>query len=179
MIGSVRRRLRLPRLALIVGAAAAALIVGELVFLAPQQSLVLATPRPVSPQAPAIPIARAPAIDGYAEITAQPLFIPSRRPEAADRSPSGPPAARPVVAVLGIAMTGGNRYALIRHGNPPKIDQVSEGQSIDGWQVQTIAADSVILSAGSQTAQFSLGGTARAPNVNQATPFHREGAGGD
>ncbi|HEV8014427.1 MAG TPA: hypothetical protein VGP48_02780 [Stellaceae bacterium] len=183
MIGLNRYGLRLPRLLLIGCAFMLAIIVGELVFRVGVRKPP-AAPAPIAGPTAALPAAPSPpGIDAYAEIAARPLFEPSRRPAPPDQAPSGPPPARPSVVVLGIALTGGTRYALVRHGNPPKVEQFTEGQNIDGWQIQAITGDHVTLHSGADTADFALGGRGggpapAAPNAVPAAPLSRSFGGG-
>jgi type II secretory pathway component PulC len=153
-----RHGLLLPRILLLTCAVMVGAIAIEWALLRrnPPIPAVSATmPPPVAAQAPTIVL---PPAASFSEITQRPLFSQARRPEPADRGRSGPPPARPSLALLGVVMTGNSHYALIRHGNPPKLEQLAEGQSIDGWQIQTIANDHVTLTSGSASADFVLGG---------------------
>ena len=153
-----RHGLRLPRVLLLACAVMVGAIAVEWALLQRAPAIPapsLTTPPPIAAQAPAIAL---PAEASFAEITQRTLFSQGRRPESADRGRPGPPPARPTLALLGVVMTGNSHYALIRHGNPPKLEQLAEGQSIDGWQIQTIANDHVTLTSGSASADFVLGG---------------------
>ena len=163
-----RHGLRLPRVLLLACAVMVAAIAAEWALLRRNPALPAAsqvTPTPAAAQAPVIAI---PPAAIFAEITQRPLFSQARRPEPADRGRPGPPPARPSLALLGVVMTGNSHYALIRHGNPPKLEQLAEGQSIDGWQLQTIANDHVTLTSGNASADFVLGGGNR-PGAAAAT----------
>jgi hypothetical protein len=86
----------------------------------------------------------------YAEIAARPLFIPNRRPQAEDadaqaaRSPVQPPS----LSVQGVVLTPNRRIAVIAHGAPVKFVAVAEGDTIDGWRVDSIDREHVALSSG-------------------------------
>jgi hypothetical protein len=179
-----RRGLKLPRFLLLGSAAIVAVIVCEWLFLSQTGSEAPPPGRPpvASAADAAAPSVTRPAIESYAEIAARPLFIPGRHPQPPDKTPSGPPPARPNVTVLGIVLTGNTHYALVRHGNPPKLESLGEGQSVDGWQIQSVAGDRITLRSGTETADYLLGGgtaaangtPARAPN---AAPLNQSWGG--
>jgi hypothetical protein len=88
-----------------------------------------------------------PPISAYAEVTERPLFSPSRQPappEAAQEDLGNSSA----FTLLGIVISEGERMALIEHGKPGVIARLKEGQAVEGWRVQTIEADRVILEHG-------------------------------
>jgi hypothetical protein len=154
-------RLRLPRFLLLGATVMLVAVLGEWVLLSRDTGDVAPVPTTVASGT----IASAPAIvppppDRYAEVTARPLFIPDRRPQTPDQAPAGPPPARPNVTLLGVVMTGTTHYALLRHGNPPKLDSLAEGQTVDGWQIQTVTNDHVTLRLGTAEIDFPLGGRA-------------------
>lgn len=167
-----RRGLRPPRFLLLGSAAIVVAILVEAMWLpqtggeAPVISRIAADP---AADAAAPQIVR-PTADSFAEITSRPLFVPNRQPQPPDRAPSGPAPPRPNATVLGIVMTGNTHYALIRHGNPPKLEPLAEGQTVDGWRIQTIANDRVTLRSGSATADFPLGGGAASSSANSRPP---------
>jgi len=104
-----------------------------------------AAPPPAAKSAPALP-----PMSAYAEVTERPLFSPSRQPappEAAQEDLGNSSA----FTLLGIVISEGERMALIEHGKPGVVARLKEGQAVEGWRVQTIEADRVILEhAGTQ-----------------------------
>ena len=106
--------------------------------------------QPSARPAAAKPAAGLPPMSAYAEVTERPLFSPSRQP--------APPAAAQddlgnssSFTLLGIVITQGERIALIRHGQPAIVARLKEGQAVEGWRLQAIEADRVILEhAGTQ-----------------------------
>ena len=165
-----RQGLRLPRVLLLACAAMVGAIAAEWVLLARDPAIAAASQTlPAPTMAPAPPISLPPAAT-FAELSQRPLFSQSRRPEPPDRGRPGPPPARPNLALLGIVMSGNTHYALIRHGNPPKLEPLAEGQSIEGWQIQTIGNDHVTLTSGSASADFVLGGGNR-PSARPTQPL--------
>lgn len=78
---------------------------------------------------------------GYADVLARPLFSQTRRPPreaAAGVSSSG-------FVLVGIVTSPHERHALIEHGKPPHLDRVVEDQDLDGWTVEAILDDRVVL----------------------------------
>ena len=94
----------------------------------------------------------------FAEIAERPLFIPERRPQQ-DIEPqkAAPPPNAPAVIVQGVVLESGRHYAIIQHIAPPKLEELSEGAIVDGWQIESIAADHVSLRAGTQQMDLPVG----------------------
>jgi hypothetical protein len=149
--------LRPPRILLMASATMVAVIAAEWVLLSRDPPIPAASgalPPQASAQAPLISL---PPAASFAEITQRPLFNQARRPEPPDLGRQGPATGRPNLTLLGIVMSGNTHYALIRHGNPAKVESLAEGQAIDGWQIQTIGKDRVSLTSRSGSADFLLG----------------------
>jgi len=165
-----RHGLRLPRVLLLASALMVVAMAAEWALLSRDPTTpgpARALPPQVASQVPAMSLPQAAT---FAEIAQRPLFNQTRRPEPPDRGRAGPPPARPNLILLGVVMTGNTRYALIRHGNPPKLEPLGEGQSVDGWEIQTITDDHVTLTSGSASADFALGGSNPAGAAGQAQP---------
>ncbi len=102
--------------------------------------------------------------DSYSEIVARPLFSPSRRPAVA---PEEEPQAGEIVATpSGFVLTGvmiavDDRFALLRRRVPPDMAWVSVGQVIDGWLVEAIEPNRVVLQNGSLREELVLEDRAR------------------
>lgn len=94
--------------------------------------------------APPADEAAPPSLSAYRAVIERPLFALNRRPFA-------PPAAAVAVGdvqsfvLAGITLSGAERTALVRHGAPPTIARLAEGEEIDGWIVREIADDRVVL----------------------------------
>jgi hypothetical protein len=117
-----------------------------------------------------------PPADRFSEIAERPLFVPGRRPqpdEAAAAPTPAPP--RPTLVVQGVVLTPERRYAVIRHGNPPKLDSISEGATVDGWKVTSIDTDRIVLSAAAATVEFEVAksGHGDAPDLGRASVARR------
>jgi type II secretory pathway component PulC len=90
-----------------------------------------------------------PPLRGYAEVLERPLFSETRRPSvAAAVAPADPRSAD--FNLVGIVISAHERHALIEHGQPPRLERVSEGQDIDGWSVESIKSDRVVLARADQ-----------------------------
>lgn len=82
-----------------------------------------------------------PPLRSYADVLLRPLFSSTRRPprdSAAVVSSSG-------FTLVGIVRSVQERHALIEHGKPPHLDRVVEEQELDGWTVESILDDRVVL----------------------------------
>lgn len=83
-----------------------------------------------------------PPLTAYAEVAQRPLFSETRRP-APESADSDPAAAN--FSLVGTIISGGDRRALVAHGQPPRTERLVEGQSVDGWTVESILDDRVVL----------------------------------
>ena len=87
-----------------------------------------------------------PPLSDYADVLRRPLFVEARRPPlhvaaAAETPPLG-------LSLVAVVIAPGERHALVQRGNPPHLDRITEGQDIDGWTVESIQLDRVVLSRG-------------------------------
>ncbi len=104
-----------------------------------------------------------PSIVQYAEIAARPLFLPGRRPQADDGNAAPKPAPRPpALAVQGVVLSPDRRYAVIAHGNPIKNESFREGDTVEGWHIDSIERTRVALSQGDTKAEVPVGKPPRA-----------------
>jgi general secretion pathway protein N len=154
-------RLRPPWPLLVCSAVVAALIVVEWLHFgaAPAAADAGAPPPSAAPAvAPRLASFDPPPADAFSEIAERPLFIPDRRPQF-DAEPARPTPAPvpPSLLVEGVVLAPERHYAVIRHGAPPRLDSVSEGETIDGWTVASIDRSRVTLRAGNATIEFAVG----------------------
>jgi hypothetical protein len=105
--------------------------------------------------APALSPANLPGLSTYAAIVERPLFVPSRRP---------PPTATTSIEgryrLLGIVGAGPKRRAFVADG--ARRIEIGEGDAIDGWTVNEIEPDRVLLT--------SPAGEAAALKLSRAAP---------
>jgi hypothetical protein len=50
--------------------------------------------------------------------------------------------------LVGVVLTAKERHALLEHGQPPHLDRVAEGQEVDGWTLEAVQLDRVVLRRG-------------------------------
>ena len=92
-------------------------------------------------------------LDDFSEIARRPLFIPSRRPLPPDTEAPRPgprKAERHRFILKGVVIVGDERMAVlvIQQRRSRTVLRVVEGQQIDGWLVEAILADRVVLRQG-------------------------------
>jgi hypothetical protein len=109
-----------------------------------------APPLPGAHTLPVPPSFTFPPIDTFAEIAERPLLSPNRRPPAAQAASDSE------LGLAGIVAAPKLRIAIIVHGKPTGISHVGEGQTIEGWTVQSIALDSVTLERSGQQRVLKL-----------------------
>ena len=110
-------------------------------------------PWALGPGAPSVPalaprealprVAALPPFSNFAEITARPLFSPTRRPDAGPDN-SGI-AAR--YRLLGIVIAGNARHALLMPVAGGAVLELAEGATLEGWSVGKIEGDRVLLTS--------------------------------
>jgi len=86
-----------------------------------------------------------PALATYSEVLSRPLFSPTRRPPS-EETPAATVSTS--MTLIAIVISPRGSHALVRHGTPPLLDRVVEGQTIDGWTTEAIKFDRVILRHG-------------------------------
>ncbi|UUX48627.1 hypothetical protein NUH88_14555 [Nisaea acidiphila] len=119
---------------------------------------------------PLPPVERVTPRSAYPETLARPLFRSTRRPEpAAPVAEAAPPAPPRLVGyrLTGIVSTGARHMILLETPGGKSV-QLYEGESVDGWTVETITTETVVLSQGETrvdllngAAEDKSGGTGR------------------
>lgn len=97
--------------------------------------------------------------DAYSAFVERPLFDPSRRPpepEAEVVEEAAPAALPNIFALVGIIIDGGTRIAFLQQRSPLQVYRVVEGQEIEGWAIETIGLDRVVLRQGSSVVEIEL-----------------------
>jgi len=95
-----------------------------------------------------------PLLASLAEVVKRPLFAATRRPPrlsaaAPGEAPSG-------LALVGVVRSNGAARALIEHGQPARLAHAAEGDDLDGWTVQSIALDRVVLERAGLRAELRM-----------------------
>ena len=102
----------------------------------------------------------------YSEVSERPLFLRSRRPlppeaETAEEAPVA--MSRAVFVLSGVILTDTQRLALLQGQNSPKIARVEEGQDYEGWTVESIQANKVVMRRGQEVSEIVLEDKANRP----------------
>jgi len=95
-------------------------------------------------QETAPPTSRMPPLASLHEVVDRPLFSESRRPAPAE-TPKEPAAKQPSFTLVGIFLSVDRRQALVERGQPPRVEWISERQKLDGWTVEAIGPDRIVL----------------------------------
>jgi hypothetical protein len=121
----------------------------------PANAATAAAPRrPEAPPAHEAKFAMA-AIEEFAETVKRPPFAETRRP--------APPEQRREnlvdlsnLSLIGIVSSAAGRRALIEHGKPPQVERLVEGQTIEGWTVEAIRPNLVLVRRGETTGEIKI-----------------------
>jgi hypothetical protein len=95
-------------------------------------------------QEAAPPAFRMPPLASLGEVVARPLFSESRRPALAEAAKE-PAAKPPNLTLVGIFLSVDKRQALVERGQPPHVEWISERQKLDGWTIEEIGPDRIVL----------------------------------
>jgi general secretion pathway protein N len=113
-----------------------------------------------------------PPIESFAEVTRRPLFSPTRQPPPPEvvKDTQGNST---TIALLGIIISDDGRIALIEYGRPPALARLKEGQAVEGWTLQSILPDRIVLQHGTTEQEVRLkdrAGTPAQPHQPGAAP---------
>jgi hypothetical protein len=109
-----------------------------------------------------------PALATYSEVLSRPLFSPNRRPS--EETPAATVSTS--MTLIAIVISPRGSHALVRHGTPPLLDRVGEGQTIDGWTTEAIKFDRVILRHGVDVLELvPVSAEQPHPSPGQPLPF--------
>jgi hypothetical protein len=86
-----------------------------------------------------------PPLRDFGEVLARPVFSETRRPPAPE---AAAPGATAPFTLVGVVLSATERHALLEHGQPPHLDRVAEGQEVDGWTLEAVQLDRVVLRRG-------------------------------
>ena len=143
-------------------------VIALLLVLAP--SLVAAdapmTDTAIDPSLMRIGRTKTPPLASYEVIVARPLFNAGRRTDPAPPPPAAPkPPPLPVVEsyrLVGLVLSPGLQLALVSRPQGGDLLRLRPGDTLDGWNVETIDANGVVLSGQGATAHMKV---TRAPSV--------------
>jgi len=114
-----------------------------------------------------------PAQHTYAEVSERPLFLRSRRPLPPELETSEEPPAqtsRAAFVLSGVILTDTQRMALLQTQSSPKIARVEEGQEYEGWTVEAIHPNRVVMRRGEEVSEIVLEDRARKPSLHNRLP---------
>ncbi len=116
-----------------------------------------AAPENIAPT-PERAVPRTTPIEAFAETLARPLFHASRKPapKLATVSPEAAAAESPTLKLVGVVIGPEGRSALIRISTSAELVEVSVGERIDGWRLETIETDRIMLKAGKASAVYRI-----------------------
>jgi hypothetical protein len=133
-----------------------------------------AAPSPDAKMLPPI-IAQAPE-QAFPEMTARPLFTPTRRPAPADPSTGRASLVRGQFVLQGVIVVGDQRTALLKEKATGKVHRVDRGNEVNGITVERIDATEVTLAASGDRENLALV-VQRADGKAPPTPVAADSAG--
>jgi hypothetical protein len=95
----------------------------------------------------------------YAEIVERPVFIDARRPQEdeAPAPPEPPPEPDQPLDLIGVLLIPGGAAALLRPTEPnAPVLRIAQGETVNGWQLQSVSADRVVLRKGAEIRELML-----------------------
>jgi hypothetical protein len=97
-----------------------------------------------------------PHIDDFAAILKRPVFFKERNlpPEPAARPVAAPAPIR--LRLEGVAIIADSRVAVLRNLADNKLLRLAEGMSHDGWNLESVTADSAAFKRGEEVSKLSL-----------------------
>ncbi len=116
---------------------------------------------------PALPAAQAfqmPPIEDFGETLDRPLFSKIRRPPAPEPdAPADKPEKKQTVKVrlAGVVISPNERVALVQEPRAREITRLKVGQEIEGWVLEEILADRIVLRFGELREEVKIAGEVR------------------
>lgn len=110
-----------------------------------------------------------PPIETFSETIARPVFSKTRRPPPPGEAPETPQSdPKPVgFRLTGVVITPDGRTALIRQLRTGEIAELVLGQQIEGWLVESILPDRVVLSFGTTRKEVKIEDVVRPATRNR------------
>jgi hypothetical protein len=108
--------------------------------------------------AKAEPPPRTDSVRSYDVISDRPLFSESRRPAEPLPEEEADPTSENLrhMSLTGVIITPARKTALIYSQNNPDIVNLQEGQSIEGWRLDKVMHDRIVLSHGEATTEIDI-----------------------
>ena len=98
----------------------------------------------------------------YSAIGERPLFQQSRKPWAPPPPPPPPPEQAPPppslsgYRLVGLVISGASRSALIRPPSDDKTIVLAEGQTLEGWKLETVSEEKLRFVSGDQIYELAI-----------------------
>ncbi len=102
-------------------------------------------------------------LESYAGIEARPLFMPSRRPPPPGATAAGSGSGHDALMLAGVILTTNKRMAMIETKRTSGVVVVREGQVVEGWSVDEIGPDRVVISQNDEVYELLLDDKLKAP----------------
>ncbi len=103
-------------------------------------------------------------LESYGGIAERPLFSSSRRPTPSAGAAAAGKTGHDSLMLAGVILTTSKRLAMLETKRTNGgVVVVREGQVVEGWSVETIAADRVVISNGGETVELLLDDRLKAP----------------
>ena len=105
-----------------------------------------------------------PPLSFYSEVGERPLFFEGRRPppdqpdegEVAEEPEAEPDAPPPKVALTGILILEGERYALVKRADGKGTERLRVGDEYESWTVDEIGEERLVMANNGQKEEFLL-----------------------
>jgi len=98
-----------------------------------------------------------PELAALGDILDRPLFFDDRRMPEPPKDETPPPPPKPLMLKLqGVALAGGARVAVLRNTSNNLLLQLAEGDSHEGWTLDSVGSASATFSRDEQTAELTL-----------------------
>lgn len=122
----------------------------------PDTGVAVSSANPSSLPFPASPLRRL-SLENYQELLARPLFWSERRPlESVVPSEAGAGQQPLSFVLIGVVVSPESSHALLSKPGSGDVAKVQPGDVVEGWQVETLTADSVTLTRGGEKRQIYL-----------------------
>lgn len=97
-----------------------------------------------------------PALGALTDMAARPLFFTERRMPEPEKAEPPPPPTPLRLRLIGVAISGGSKVVLVRNLVNNQLLQLAEGDTHDGWTMDSLGAQSATFSRGAQTTELPL-----------------------
>ena len=97
-----------------------------------------------------------PAMSALSDMLERPLFFDDRRMPEPEKAEPPPPPTPLRLKLIGVALSQGTRVALLRNLVTNQLMHLAEGETHDGWTLDTLGAQSASFSRGPQATELPL-----------------------